>query len=252
MKATPTLVFIHGAGLGPWTWTQGLVPHFEAAGVRCFAPDLHEVWSAPRWSEAVSRLPLERCIDRLDTLLRDSPGPHILVGHGVGARIAQALVERGHRDGVVLIAPTPPAGLMPVVRRLALQWPLAFARMRLARRPALLLGEPGQANVARVRELLLYPQASEAIASEVASRLRDESFEVCRAWFAPNPVPPSTGAAALVIGGREDRLVSADRLRHTAAAWQATAHLVPRAGHCPMLGESAITVARHIERWLFD
>jgi len=252
MKATPTLVFIHGAGLGPWTWTQGLVAHFEAAGVRCFAPDLHEVWSGAHWSQAVSRLPLQRCIDRLDALLCGWPGPHILVGHGVGARIAQALVERGHRDGVVLIAPTPPAGLMPVVHRCALRWPLAFARMRLARRPVLLLGDPEHANPQRVRELLLYPQAPDALAREVASRLRDESFEVCRAWLAPNPVPHAPGVAALVIGGREDRLVSAEQLRHTAAAWQATAHLVAQAGHCPMLGETAITVARHIERWLFD
>jgi len=27
---------------------------------------------------------------------------------------------------------------------------------------------------------------------------------------------------------------------------------VPHAGHLPMLGAGAMTVARHIERWLFD
>ena len=252
MHSKPTLVFIHGAALGPWVWTRTLVPHFESLGLRCFAPDLHDAWPAPDWSDPISRLPLTHYVDRLDTLLTRSRGPHILIGHGMGACMAQALVARGHRDGVVLIAPTPAEGLMPLARQMALHRPAAWARMRIARRPALLLGEPGRPDPMRVRQMLLSPEASDTLASEVAAQLRDESFDACLAWLAPNPVPDDPGVPALVIGGRDDALVRPEQLRHTAAAWRATAHLVPRAGHCPMLGESSMTVARHIERWLFD
>jgi alpha-amylase len=55
----------------------------------------------------------------------------------------------------------------------------------------------------------------------------------------------------LAIGGREDPLVTPPLLRHAAAQWGAAAHVVPHAGHLPMLGAGAMTVARHIERWLF-
>jgi hypothetical protein len=35
-------------------------------------------------------------------------------------------------------------------------------------------------------------------------------------------------------------------------AWNATAHVVPHAGHCAMLGAGWVAVARHVERWRFD
>jgi pimeloyl-ACP methyl ester carboxylesterase len=56
----------------------------------------------------------------------------------------------------------------------------------------------------------------------------------------------------LVLSGRDDPLVTPAALRRTAAAWDAVAHVVPHAGHCPMLGTPGATLARHVERWLLD
>jgi hypothetical protein len=41
---TGSLVFVHDACLGPWTWTEHFVPFFESLGWRCLAPDLHDAW----------------------------------------------------------------------------------------------------------------------------------------------------------------------------------------------------------------
>jgi pimeloyl-ACP methyl ester carboxylesterase len=65
-------------------------------------------------------------------------------------------------------------------------------------------------------------------------------------------VPRDAGVPVLAISGRDDPLVTPAALRRTAVAWDAVAHVVPHAGHCPMLGDSAGIVARHVERWLFD
>jgi pimeloyl-ACP methyl ester carboxylesterase len=56
----------------------------------------------------------------------------------------------------------------------------------------------------------------------------------------------------LVLSGRDDPLVTPAALRRTAAAWDAVAHVVPHAGHCPMLGTPGATLAGHVERWLLD
>jgi pimeloyl-ACP methyl ester carboxylesterase len=254
MSARATLVFVHGPCLGPWAWTERMVPHFEALGLRCFAPDLHEAWPDGAWTGRVARLPLSRYVDRLHALLPSLPGPRILIGHSMGASIVAALVARGAHDGAVLIAPTPPEGLEVSARGLLAQHPAAFARALIARRPLLCLGEPGRPDLDRVRALLLHPGASRRLVESVASRLRDEPFTACLDWLRPPPPPPPRGlrVPVLAIGGREDALVSVAALRRTAVAWNATAHVVPHAGHCPMLGAGWVAVARHVERWLFD
>jgi pimeloyl-ACP methyl ester carboxylesterase len=86
----------------------------------------------------------------------------------------------------------------------------------------------------------------------LAERLRDESFAACRDWLAPSPWLPQPDVPALIIGGREDALVPPPDIRRIAVAWRANARIVPQAGHCPLLDESGFTVARLIERWLFE
>lgn len=250
---TPTLlVFIHGACLGPWIWTHKLVPYFESRGLRCFAPDLHAAWPSPDWSSEVRRLTLARYVDRLHGLLGSWPGHRILIGHAMGARIAQGLVARGYRDGLVMIAPPAQEGGLQPLRALARAHPARFMRAWAERRPRLCFGPQGQPHEGAVRELLLHPGASAAQAHSVATALRDESFSACMQWLGRSPWPIDPQVPTLVLGGREDPWVPLTALRHTAAAWQATAHVIPHAGHCPMLGETGLSVARHIERWLFE
>jgi pimeloyl-ACP methyl ester carboxylesterase len=246
-----TLVLVHGPGLGPWTWTDRIVPRLEALGLRCFAPDLHDAWPEPGWTPRSARVPLGHYVDRLHAVVERLPGPRILVGHSMGARIVEGLVARGLRDGAVLVAPAPPAGLGAAARALAARHPAALARALLARRPLLWFGEPGRADPRRVREALLHPGASDALAAGVAARLRDESLAACVGWLRPGPPLPA-GVPVLLIGGREDPLVTPAALRHAGAALGAPARLVPHAGHLPLLGEAGEAVARHIGRWLLD
>jgi pimeloyl-ACP methyl ester carboxylesterase len=250
-----TVVLVHGPCLGPWVWDDGqdgLRPRLESLGLRCFAPDLHEAWPAGPWSRRVAHLPLSRYVDRLHAMLGHLEGPKILVGHSMGARVVEGLISRGAHDGAVLISPTPPDGLEAAARGLAARHPAALARALLARRPLLLLGEPGQPDPVRVRELLLGPRASDALVARVAAALRDESFAACLDWLRPHEVQRDAGVPVLAISGRDDPLVTPAALRRTAVAWDAVAHVVPHAGHCPMLGDGAGIVARHVERWLFD
>lgn len=249
-----TVVLVHGPCLGPWVWHEHVVPHLESLGLRCFVPDLHETWPAPQWCGAVARTGIGRYVERLHATLGGIDGPIILVGHSLGARVVEGLVARGHRDGAVLVSPTPPQGLEAEARGLALRYPAALARALAARRPRLLLGDPERPDPVRVRDWLLGPRASDPLVARVAGTLRDEPFAACLDWLraAPVPVPPEAGVPVLVLAGRDDPLVTPAALRRTAAAWNAVAHVLPHAGHCPMLGPSGATLARHLERWLFD
>jgi pimeloyl-ACP methyl ester carboxylesterase len=255
-RATATLVFVHGACFGPWVWAEHLMPHFAALGLRCFAPDLHEAWPQAQWSASIARFPIARYTDRLHSMLDQLSGPKILIGHAMGARIVEGLIERGARDGAVLIAPTPPEGLEGAMRDLLMRFPSSLSRMVIARRPRLMFGDPVRADPESLLQRLLSQgddRHSRELADLLAARLRDESFAACRDWLRPSSMSAVLQTMpVLAIGGREDPLVTPSFLRHAAAQWGAAAHVVPHAGHLPMLGAGAMTVARHIERWLFD
>jgi len=255
-RAPATLVFVHGAFFGPWIWAEHLMPHFESLGLRCFAPDLQEAWPEAQWSASIARVPMARYIDRLHGMLAQLSGPKILVGHALGARVVEGLIGRGARDGAVLIAPTPPDGLEAAMRELLMRHPAALSRMLLERRPRLIFGDPAQTDPERLSQWLLSPEeirSSGGLVELLAARLRDESFAACRDWLRPSTLSGVLRTMPmLTIGGREDPLVTPAALRHAAAQWTATAHVVPHAGHLPMLGPGATSVARHIERWLFD
>ena len=248
-----TVVLVHGPCLGPWIWDERVIPHLEGLGLRCFAPDLHEAWPQPDWGPSVARLPLARYVERLHAMLAPLRGPVILVGHSMGARIVEGLIARGAHDGAVLVSPTPPEGLEEPARRLALRHPGALAGALAARRPLRLFGEPGRPDPDRVREWLLGPRADAALVARTAAALRDEPFAACRDWLRPGAPPDrDIGVPVLAISGRDDPLVTPAALRHTAAAWNAVGHVIPHAGHCPMLGAAGGVLARHIERWLFE
>lgn len=246
-----TLILVHGPCLGPASLADTLVPRLEPLGLRCVVPDLHEAWPTAGWSRAASRLPLERYVDRLHGAFHALPGPKLLLGHSMGARVVERLVQRGWHDGAVLLAPAPPEGLQANAAALARRMPVAVARAVAERRPSRLFGEPGRADTARVAELLLHPGAPRALAQTVGTHLRDESFAACLQWLRPHPPPPrSLRVPVLAIGGRDDPLVTPVLLRRAAAAWDATAHVVPHAGHALMFGDGAAAIVAHLRRWL--
>ncbi len=142
------------------------------------------------------------------------------------------------------------------MRELLIRHPAALSRMLLERRPRLMFGDPAQTDLERLSQWLLWPEeirSSSGVLDLLAARLRDESFAACCDWLRPSTMSGVLRTMpVLTIGGRKDPLVTPTVLRQAAAQWTATAHIVPHAGHLPMLGPSAIALARHIERWLFD
>ena len=110
----PTILMVHGAFGGGWAFEK-FQGYFESRGYRCVAPDLrHHGADQDRSSLAkLARTSLLDYLDDLESLIGTLEGELILMGHSMGGLLCQMLAARGHGSHMVLLAPSPPAGIIP-------------------------------------------------------------------------------------------------------------------------------------------
>jgi pimeloyl-ACP methyl ester carboxylesterase len=102
---------IHGAFCGPWAFDDFRQP-FEAAGHVVQAPALrfHDSARPPAGLASTSLLDYAADLEQFISGLDERP---ILVGHSLGGLLAQMLAARGLARALVLLAPSPPWGILP-------------------------------------------------------------------------------------------------------------------------------------------
>ncbi|MFN6954518.1 MAG: alpha/beta hydrolase [Acetobacteraceae bacterium] len=216
----PAVLLLHGAACGAWIWAEGFAEALARAGCRVAAPDL------PNGPGATlsDRLSVVRAV------LRALAGPVLLVGHSLGALLAQRAADEPSAVAQVLLAPVPPEGLW--ASNLALLW----SDPALWRQVARMDEGPGGADPALAARLF-GPRMPEAGARSILARLGGESRAAILEAQAPQPVPPGWAAAcpATVIAGGADRLIPPDAAWRC-ALWHGTApEILPDAGHLLML-----------------
>jgi len=109
MKRKTPVVMIHGAFCGGWAFEKFRVP-FAAQGFAVSTPTLrhHETKSS-----AVAGTGLADYATDLGKLLDELGEPPIVIGHSLGALLAQMLAAQRPIRAAVLIAPSAPWGVMP-------------------------------------------------------------------------------------------------------------------------------------------
>lgn len=115
MKITkPAIVMVHGAFAGGWAFNK-FKSYFEAKGYVCIAPDLrHHTRSPQRVSgHDLGRASLLDYAQDLQELIETLDCPPILMGHSMGGLLCQMLSARGLGGRLILLAPSPPAGIVP-------------------------------------------------------------------------------------------------------------------------------------------
>jgi pimeloyl-ACP methyl ester carboxylesterase len=222
------LVLLHGAACGPWIWAEGFAQRLADAGHPCVAVPLHGETLSERVS--VVRAVLE-------------DGPAILVGHSLGALIAQRVLDHRNLRGAALLAPVPPEGLWWSNAHLATSDPVLWGEVSR-------IAGPGAPSPAVLRGLF-GPGMDPEAALRHAARLGNESPAAMMEAQMPQPVTPGWvhGRPVMVLGAAHDRLIPRDAVERCAAWHGTSARFLGEAGHLLMLDVGWEDAADRIAAW---
>ena len=109
------VIFIHGMWNTPVVW-ENYRPRFEAAGFSTQAVTLrhHNAGKDDTPNPALATTSIRDYVDDLVAVINADPTPPILVGHSLGALVAQLAAARSNVKAVVALTPAPPAGIMAI------------------------------------------------------------------------------------------------------------------------------------------
>ena len=108
-----TIFMIHGMLGGPWYW-ENYRNKFEAEGYRCIATTLRYHDMDPRGvpHPDLGTTGLLDYVEQLEHEISQLGEPPIVMGHSMGALLAQILVTRKRAKALVLLTPASPYGIM--------------------------------------------------------------------------------------------------------------------------------------------
>lgn len=236
----PALLLLHGAACGAWVWEEGFGARLASAGHAVFALDFDR--GSARAPASLS----DFCGDARAALAAIRR-PVVLVGHSLGALVAQRLLAEPTVRGAALLAPVPPEGLAWA------NWRLAMADPPLWRAVARMTEQAGPAAEAPLlRRALFSDDLPDSAVARHLRRMGGESRVALMEAQAPQALPPAWGLArpCVVYGARRDRLIPADAVVRTAAWHAAPFLLLDGMGHLMMLDAGREALADRVTGWL--
>ena len=242
----PPLLFVHGGYCDAWCWEPYFLPWFAARGYRAYALSLrgHGASGGGRMLFAAGLDDYEADVEHVAGEL---DAPPILIGHSMGAAIVERIVAKRPVRGAALLAPVPPAGLLPMATRLAAENPEYLIQLG-GLDPARL----SSAVLTTLRPFYFTPDVAPEILAEAVHHLNTESPRALmdlslRLHWA---LPVANHRPLFVLGAEGDRICTPDDVRATARHHRVTATIVPGLAHMMMLEREWRTAAEALEGWI--
>jgi pimeloyl-ACP methyl ester carboxylesterase len=239
------LLFVHGGCLAAWCWDEHFLDFFSDRGFRAVAVS----WRGH--GESTLSKPLSRCsiADYLEDVCWAADkvdGQPVLIGHSTGGFLVQKYLENRNAPAGVLLASTPPQGILRASMRVWLRHPWVAVRANTFGQSHEVFNTPK-----RAREYLFCSRTPEPLVESGATRAEPDSL---RAVFVDQvfrlPKPERVTTPLLVLGAEEDGLVTNAEVRATARSYGTQAELFPGMGHMMMLEPGWQAVAERIDGWL--
>lgn len=239
------LLFVHGGCLAAWCWDEHFLDFFADRGFRAVAMSWRGHGGSPA-SQPLATCSIADYLDDVCTVCDDVGGQPVPIGHSTGGFIVQKFLESRSAPAAVLMASTPPQGVLRTSMRVWRRHPWVAMRANTFGQSHEVFNTPRLA-----REMLFCAQTPEDIVEGCAVRVEPDSL---RAVFIDQirrlPKPHGITTRVLVLGAEDDGLISNAAVHATARAYRTEAELFPDMGHMMMLEPGWSDVAERISDWL--
>lgn len=242
----PSVLFVHGGYCEAWCWEPYLLPHFAARGHPAYALSLRG-HGASGGRDLLWMAGLDDYAADVERVAAQLPTPPVLVGHSMGSAVVERLVATRPVKAAALLAPLPPAGLLPIATRLAAEHPdylLQMSRMDPLRLSSEVL--------AALEPFYFSDRVDRAMLREAAKHLNPESpralldLSLRLHWGLPERESPPM----FVLGAHGDRICRPDDVAATAEHHGVTAILLPDMAHMMMLEPGWEAIADALIGWI--
>lgn len=245
------IVMLHGANAGGWCFDRFRAV-FEQAGFTCHAPDL--IGHGANKANAATLLKGVGIADytaEMAEFVGRFAAPPILLGHSMGAVIAQLLAAQGLASALILAAPAPRAGVLP---QTALEKKLARDLMSIGDLREKVLDPIFE--LAKIYTLNRLPENEQRSVFEKFGPESGRALFELFVWELDETGATVVDSAAvkcpvLCLSGTDDRIVSLETARESAKAYAGAPFWeLDGRGHMFLLEPGAEETARRLAEWL--
>ena len=242
----PPLLFVHGGYCDAWFWEPYFLPWFAARGYPAYALSLRG-HGASGGAETLFIAGLEDYEADVEHVAGTLRTPPILIGHSMGAAIVERIVAKRPVRGAALLAPVPPAGLLPIATRLAASHPDYLMQMGTV--------DPSRLSADVLDALRPFYFTDDVPAPILAEAARHIGPESPRALFDLSlrlhwALPSRDHRPMFVLGAEADLICTPQDVRATAWHHNVDAVILPGLAHLLMLEPAWREVAAALESWL--
>jgi pimeloyl-ACP methyl ester carboxylesterase len=246
------IVMLHGANCGAWCFER-FRPVFESRGWNCLTPDLIGHGARANGADQLIGVGMADYRAELSGLLDGFAAPPVLLGHSMGAVLAQMFASEARCSALILLSPAPRAGILP-----------ATDSEKLLAQALMAMGAFWTGLIDPVFDLACHYTLNRVPESERRQLFDRFGPESGRAFFElffwmfdlAHSTAVDTAAIdcpVLCVGGRDDRLISSAVARATVAPIKGASHWeLEEHAHMLPLEPGAEELAERIVGWLAD
>ena len=239
------VLLVHGAWHGAWCWSETFMPYLAERGYQTHAMSFRGHGTSPI-GRSIKVTRASDYVEDLASVIDRLPAKPLVVAHSMGAMVVAKYLEQDDLPGVVMLAPVPAHGLLPLTMKLLWRHPLrlAAANLRWSLKP--MVNSPEI-----VRELLFPDDTPDEFAAAWAQKLTDEAYLgfLDMILFDLPTRAAIRDRQILVLAADNDRLFSVEEQRKTAEAYSAEFEVIPGITHNMMAAPGWEGVANRVTDW---